>query len=200
VEVMKIHRVVTMLGATTTTGKLASDMYDLNNKTYYSEADGRDIPISHMDFQHLIRAFVKVNDKANYFKKVSEDNFITSVNDLDVISAKDNLIRKLNEKIERLEGIIEEKDEMIDKLHEDKKPKGYEYMFSEIPNTENGEKLVKNMRAYLNDETYTMRVRGQHLKKELYGQGRAYFGQSIEDSTHLRVYINKKNIKWKDIK
>jgi len=197
---MKIHRVVTMLGATTTTGKLASDMYDLNYKTYYSEADGRDIPISHMDFQHLIRAFVKVNDKANYFKKVSEDNFITSVNDLDVISAKDNLIRKLNEKIERLEGIIEEKDEMIDKLHEDKKPKGYEYMFSEIPNTENGEKLVKNMRAYLNDETYTMRVRGQHLKKELYGQGRAYFGQSIEDSTHLRVYINKKNIKWKDIK
>ena len=192
---MKIHRVVTMLGATTTTGKLASDMYDLNYKTYYSEADGRDIPISHMDFQHLIRAFVKVNDKANYFKKVSEDNFITSVNDLDVISAKDNLIRKLNEKIERLEGIIEEKDEMIDKLHEDKKPKGYEYMFSEIPNTENGEKLVKNMRAYLNDETYTMRVRGQHLKKELYGQGRAYFGQSIEDSTHLRVYINKKNIK-----
>ena len=27
---MKIHRVVTMLGATTETGKLASDMYDLN--------------------------------------------------------------------------------------------------------------------------------------------------------------------------
>ena len=78
--------------------------------------------------------------------------------------------------------------------------KGYEYMFSEIPNTEYGEKLVKSMRAYLNDETYTMRVRGQHLKKELYGQGRAYWGQSIEDSSHLRVYINKKHIKWKDIK
>ena len=74
---MKIHRIVQMLGATTTSGKLASDMYDLNYKTYYSEADGRDIPISHMDFQHLIRAFIKVNDKANYFKKVSEDNFIT---------------------------------------------------------------------------------------------------------------------------
>ncbi len=57
---MKIHRVVTMLGATTTTGKLASDMYDLNNKTYYSEAEGRDIPISHMDFQHMVRAFVKL--------------------------------------------------------------------------------------------------------------------------------------------
>ena len=30
---MKIHRVVQMLGATTSSGKLASDMYDLNYKT-----------------------------------------------------------------------------------------------------------------------------------------------------------------------
>ena len=57
---MKIHRVVQMLGATTNTGKLASDMYDLNYKTYYSEREGRDIPISHMDFQHMVRAFVKL--------------------------------------------------------------------------------------------------------------------------------------------
>ena len=62
---MKIHRVVQMLGATTSTGKLASDMYDLNYETYYSEAEGRDIPISHMDFQHMVRAFVKQNAKAN---------------------------------------------------------------------------------------------------------------------------------------
>ena len=59
---MKIHRVVQMLGATTSTGKLADDMYDLNYKTYYSEAEDKDIPISHMDFQHLVRAFVKQND------------------------------------------------------------------------------------------------------------------------------------------
>ena len=181
---MKIHRVVTMLGATTSTGKLASDMYDLNYKTYYSEAEKRDIPISHMDFQHLVRAFVKLSEQEDMLDR----------------SKHMGKVADLVAKIERLEGIIEEKDEQIDKLHEEKKPKGYEYMFSEIPNTEYGEKLVKSMRAYLNDETYTMRVRGQHLKKELYGQGRAYWGQSIEDSTHLRVYINKKNIKWKDIK
>ena len=204
---MKIHRVVQMLGATTSTGKLASDMYDLNNKTYYSEAEQKDIPISDIDFQHLIRAFIKLNNKANYFKKVSEDSFIQSVDDLEQLTYQEKIInglrsetKGLKEKVERLEGIIEEKDEQIDKLYEEKKSKGYEYMFSEIPNTEYGEKLVKSMRAYLNDETYTMRVRGQHLKKELYGQGRAYWGQSIEDSSHLRVYINKKHIKWKDIK
>ena len=181
---MKIHRVVTMLGATTSTGKLADDMYDLNNKTYYSKAEQRDIPISHMDFQHMVRAFVKLSEQEDMLDR----------------SKHMGKVADLVAKIERLEGIIEEKDEQIDKLHEEKKPKGYEYMFSEIPNTEYGEKLVKSMRAYLNDETYTMRVRGQHLKKELYGQGRAYWGQSIEDSSHLRVYINKKNIKWKDIK
>ena len=60
---MKIHRVVQMLGATTSTGKLADDMYDLGHKDYYSEAEGRDIPISHMDFQHLVRAFVKQNEE-----------------------------------------------------------------------------------------------------------------------------------------
>ena len=37
---MKIHRVVQMLGLTQESGRLASDMYDLNNKTYYSEAEG----------------------------------------------------------------------------------------------------------------------------------------------------------------
>jgi hypothetical protein len=192
-----------MLGATTTSGKLASDMYDLNYKTYYSEADGRDIPISHMDFQHLIRAFVKVNDKANYFKKVSEDNFITSVNDLDVISAKDNLIRKLNEKIERLEAIIEEKDEIIDKLSESelrwKKAyhnsvhiNGHYYTFSGVPQDEEGKEFVRNCRKYLNKDSYNIRVKGQHLKKELYGQGKAYHGANMEDSTHMRVYIDTK--------
>jgi len=60
---MKIHRVVQMLGATTSTGKLADDMYDLGHKDYYSEAEDRYIPISHMDFQHMVRAFVKQNDE-----------------------------------------------------------------------------------------------------------------------------------------
>ena len=60
---MKIHRLVQMLGLINESGRLASDMYDLNNKTYYSEAEGKEIPISHMDFQHLVRAFVKQNDE-----------------------------------------------------------------------------------------------------------------------------------------
>ena len=181
---MKIHRVVQMLGATTSTGKLADDMYDLNYKTYYSEAEGRDIPISHMDFQHMVRAFVKL---------CSEDQDLTMAR----CDGKDVTIKQLMDKVERLEGIIEEKDETIQKMLDkptwtEQPTNGHRYVFSEIPNNEYGKKLARGMKVFLNDESYTMRVRGQHLKPELYGTGKASYGQSIEDSTHLRIYIDKK--------
>ena len=181
---MKIHRLVQMLGLINESGRLASDMYNLNDKEYYSKAEDKFIPISHMDFQHMVRAFVKL---------CSEDQDLTMAR----CDGKDVTIKKLMDKVERLEGIIEEKDETIQKLLD--KPKwteqptnGHRYVFSEIPNDEYGKKLARGMKMYLNDESYTMRVRGQHLKPELYGTGKASYGQSIEDSTHLRIYIDKK--------
>jgi len=184
---MKIHRVVTMLGATTTTGKLASDMYDLNNKTYYSEAEGRDIPISHMDFQHMVRAFVKLCDQENMLDR----------------SKHMGTTKDLVAKIERLEELLKEKEELLDKeilqkdtwrnaYYDECSTRGSRYIFTEIPNNEYGKKLTRGMKVYLNDESYTMRVRGQHIKPELRGTGATYWGQSIEESTHLRVYIDKK--------
>ena len=181
---MKIHRLVQMLGLINESGRLASDMYDLNDKEYYSKAEGKFIPISHMDFQHMVRAFVKL---------CSEDQDLTMAR----CDGKDATIKKLMDKVERLEGIIEEKDETIQKLLDkptwtEQPTNGHRYVFSEIPNDEYGKKLARGMKMYLNDESYTMRVRGQHLKPELYGTGKASFGQSIEDSTHLRIYIDKK--------
>ena len=191
---MKIHRVVTMLGATTTTGKLASDMYDLNNKTYYSEAEGRDIPISHMDFQHMVRAFVKLCDQENMLDR----------------SKHMGTTKDLVAKIEELEKLLKEKDEKIDSLkkisiardvtathyreayQDAMTTNGNRYVFSEIPNNEYGKKLTRGMKVYLNDESYSIRVRGQHVKPELKGTGVTSYGQSIEQSTHLRVYIDKK--------
>ena len=97
---MKIHRVVTMLGATTTTGRLASDMYDLNAKTYYSESKGQEIPISEMDFQYMVRAFVKLCDQENMLDR----------------SKHMGTTKDLVAKIERLEELLKEKDEHIDSL------------------------------------------------------------------------------------
>ena len=38
-----------------------------------------------------------------------------------------------------------------------------------------------------------MRVRGQHVKEEYKGTGVTTHGQNIEQSTHLRVYIEEKD-------
>lgn len=188
---MKIHRLVQMLGLINESGRLASDMYDLNNKTYYSEAEGKEIPISHMDFQHLVRAFVKQNTKV----MMGANDIV--LNKDDAIKAKDHIINGLRSQVETLNGIIEEKDETIQKMLDkptwtEQPTNGHRYVFSEIPNNEYGKKLARGMKVFLNDESYTMRVRGQHLKPELYGTGKASYGQSIEDSTHLRIYIDKK--------
>jgi len=80
---MKIHRVVQMLGATTSTGKLASDMYDLGHKDYYSEEQDKYIPISHMDFQHMVRAFVKQNEETDdaFSRSMKLRNFLQEENE-----------------------------------------------------------------------------------------------------------------------
>ena len=194
---MKIHRVVQMLGLINESGRLASDMYDLNDKEYYSKAEDKFIPISHMDFQHMVRAFVKL---------CSEDQDLTMAR----CDNKDKTIEQLRSQVETLKSMIEvetnfskEKDAIIDKLGKEEQrwrkayandcyTQGWRYVFSEIPNDTDGQEFVDTMKKYLNKESYKMRVKGQHLKKELYGQNRAYHGVNLGDSTHMRVYIDVK--------
>jgi len=184
---MKIYQVVNVLGAINETGKLASDMYELGKKRYYSESKGQEIPISEMDFQYMVRAFVKLCDQENMLDR----------------SKHMGTTKDLVAKIERLEELLKEKEELLEKeatskqhwkeaYYDECSTKGSRYIFTEIPNNEYGKKLTRGMKVYLNDESYTMRVRGQHIKPELRGTGATYWGQSIEESTHLRVYIDKK--------
>jgi len=63
---------------------------------------------------------------------------------------------------------------------------------SEVPQDAEGNAFIKNCRKYLNRDSYKIRVKGQHLKPELYGKGRAYHGANMEDSTHMRIYIEAK--------
>ena len=67
------------------------------------------------------------------------------------------------------------------------------YMFSEIPNDCDGQRFTDDMKTYLNSSRYSMRVRGQHVKEEYKGTGVTAYGQNIEQSTHLRVYIEEKD-------
>ena len=131
---MKIHRVVQMLGATTSTGKLADDMYDLNYKDYYSKAEDRYIPISHMDFQHMVRAFVKQNEED--VRTDTQEGKIKEQAEFydDVVEKNDRIYKKnLAELQEKYEQEIQYK-EFWKKAYCDEANKlGKGYMFSEIP-------------------------------------------------------------------
>ena len=272
---MKIHRVVQMLGATTSTGKLADDMYALGHKDYYSEAEDRYIPISHMDFQHMVRAFVKQNDEDVRTDTQEGKSAELITQNQDLVNANKNLgnridvILKENEEVhletQRLVQQLEHDEHQVGKCDELTKVnaelkfqieqvdrnqtvskeaydiawdnnkswqkkydelnvkyihdgvwkdryehelkmaeywkdafykkdviKGCGYTFSEIPNDTDGQVFVDNMKKYFNKKSYKMRVRGQHVKPELRGTGVTSHGQNIDESTHLRVYIDVK--------
>lgn len=219
---MKIYKLVNVLGALNDTGKLACDMYELGKKRYYSKAHQQEIPISEMDFQHMVRAFVKQNDEdvrtdtqegkikdqAKFYDDVVENNDKIYKKNL---QEQENKILELTTRIENLQSIIEEKDDELTKVmstkaykelkskeywrdlyHDSMQFAGARYVFAEIPNNEYGRKLTRGMKVFLNNDSYTMRVRGQHIKPELKGTGATSYGQNIEQSTHLRVYIDKK--------
>ena len=219
---MKIYKLVNVLGALNDTGKLACDMYELGKKRYYSKAHQQEIPISEMDFQHMVRAFVKQNeedvrtdtqegkvkDQAKFYDDVVENNDKIYKKNL---QEQENKILELTTRIENLQSIIEEKDDELTKVmstkaykelkskeywrdlyHDSMQFGGARYVFAEIPNNDYGRKLTRGMKLFLNNDSYTMRVRGQHIKPELKGTGATSYGQNIEQSTHLRVYIDKR--------
>ena len=203
---MKNNKVVKVLGAITETGKLACDMYDLNDK-YYLDSKGEYIPIGQMDYQHTIRALIKLQDTNKKLREDLQGGFKQSVDDLDSLDAQEKIIAGLRSQVETLQEQLEEKDQeymdytakierqrdmyrnMANEVH---RTNGCAYIFCEVPQDDKGREFIKNCREYLNRESYTIRVRGQHLKKDLYGQGRASWGANMEDSSHMRVYIDKK--------
>lgn len=95
---------------------------------------------------------------------------------------------------EKAMNMVEKKtyEAVLDRLKEALTRKGCGYVFSEIPNDTDGQELIDTMKKYLNKDTYKMRVRGQHIKPELRGTGATYWGQGLNESTHMRIYIDVK--------
>ena len=148
-----------------------------------------------MDFQYLVRAFVKLCEQEDMLDRSEHmgttKDLVAKIEKLDsIVNEKEDYIEHLREKVKGLEDTVQHWYKKYNGLEDSSQTKGHRYVFSEIPNDEYGKKLTRGMKVYLNNESYTMRVRGQHLKPELRGQGKASYGQSIEDSTHLRVYID----------
>ena len=211
---MKVKQVIKILGALNDTGKVACDMYTLHESEYYSQSQGT-MAISEMEFTHVLRAFRKICDEdvridtqegkikdmvskeayqvmwdnckelekqLAYFKKIAEDNFILSVEDNETI---DTWKQKYKRELKSSKFWRDAYDDVI-------KLQGKGYVFSEIPNDTDGQEFVDTMKKYFNKKSYKMRVRGQHIKPELKGTGATYWGQSISESTHMRIYIEAK--------
>ena len=76
--------------------------------------------------------------------------------------------------------------------------KGKKDVFKKIPNSNAGWKFVDKLKRYLNKESYKIRVRGQYLDdetKKTEGWQRYSWGQPIEKSKCLRVYVDINNDK-----
>ena len=109
----------------------------------------------------------------------------------------------LSNQLESLKEQLEEKEELINKLSMEEQrwrkayardcyTQGWRYVFSEIPNDTEGQEFVDTCKKYLNRESYTLRVKGQHIKDELKGQGRTAYGQNLNESSCIRIYIDTK--------
>ncbi len=182
---MKIKQIIKLLEVIE--GKLPSDMYELD-ATFYESLEN-DYAIEDMDFVHFVRAFIKMrNYDSDLDKSVSEINHEEDI--------KNNYVRK-----DVYEMLFDKCDHLQDRLadlHKRLEKKSYtevtapRYVFSEIPNDCDGQRFVDDAKKYFNRSRYNMRVRGQHIKEEYKGTGATAYGQNIEQSTHLRVYIEEK--------
>tara|TARA_R100001443_G_scaffold20635_3_gene32814 strand:- start:2804 stop:3385 length:582 start_codon:yes stop_codon:yes gene_type:complete len=175
-------------------GKLPQDMYHLGT---YTKEGGTWEAIAEMDFVHAMRAFKRViNYDVNLEVSVSQTNQIMKLEQ--EVSHLRERVKNLNKQAHALQESNIQMKERNQDLHKRLEEKSYRevtaprYVFSEIPNDCDGQRFVDDAKNYFNRSRYNMRVRGQHIKEEYKGTGATAYGQSIEQSTHLRVYIEEK--------
>ena len=176
-------------------GKLSNDMYDLGS---YTRADDSRMGIDDMDFVHVMRAFKKMQSilaeeyDVGLQASVSQTNQITKL-EQEVSRLRETLASDERARIMRIKDLKERNAYLQERVEELMPVKAYpKYDFCEVPNDCEGQEFIDNVKKYLNTNKYKMRVRGQHIKEEYKGTGVTAYGQNIQQSTHLRVYIEEK--------
>ena len=174
-------------------GKLPKDMYELGT---YRVSKGQ-ISIDDMDFVHVMRAFIKsISYDEGLQHSVSQTNQIMKL-EQEVSHLREKLVSEERARIMRIKD-LKERNQYLKERVEELTPKKAtpKYDFSEVPNDCEGQEFVDNVKKYLNTGKYKMRVRGQHLDKAKLINGQTWknytYGQPIDMSTHLRVYIEEK--------
>lgn len=216
---MKVNKHLKIDAITNSTGRLPRDMENLEIY-HYPSSKKEPINVGEMDLTYLIRAFAKCqrtlqerSEQRDLSEQLMYQEKIIGGLRSEVRTYKEKLEDKnrshdtqeyhdLHGKIAKLEEMLEEKDEIIDKFakeehrwrkayHDNFNLEGHRYIFSDIPNDASGRAFVAQLREYLNTDSYKIRVRGQYLVD---GEDwrRYSFGQPIDKSKCLRVYVDKK--------
>jgi len=169
---------------------------------YYSKTKKELVNINDMHHQHVWYAFKKLCDRLEQLALTQAiwDDAFNPAKDIKV-NANSRMVLKLEEEVSRLrrelKRVMKLNKSMCDSyFNPHLKNKGHRYVFSNIPNDDNGQSLVKTMRFYLNKDTYNMRVRGQYLDKSKLERGESWKtyddGQPLSKSKCIRLYIDKK--------
>ena len=190
-------------------GNLPQDMYDLGS---YTRADDSRMGIDDMDFVHVMRAFKKMQSilaedyDVGLQVSVSQTNQITKL-EQEVSHLREKLVSEERARIMRIKDLKSINHDIFKKFNDLKERNAYlqerveelipvkaypKYDFCEVPNDCDGQRFIDDIKKYLNTNKYKVRVRGQHIKEEYKGTGATAYGQNIEQSTHLRVYIEEK--------
>jgi len=181
-------------------GKLPQDMYDLGS---YTRANDSRMGIDDMDFVHVMRAFKKMQGILAEDYDVGLQVSVSQTNQITKLEKKVSELLEENEQykkhcnnsvsIDVYENLKERNAYLKERVEELIPVKAYpKYDFCEVPNDCDGQRFIDDIKKYLNTNKYKMRVRGQHIKEEYKGTGATAYGQNIEQSTHLRVYIEEK--------
>jgi hypothetical protein len=210
---MKVKQLIKIAEAVT--GKLPADMYELNEVEHHSFHRDEPIKIADMDVVYLVRAFrhqdrmlnrqvgttdtaLKIAKERDMWKEkamnmVERDTFNTVRDALAEVNRQPTVKAEAYDAVWKRVQTLEKRAEMWRKEYEKAtSKKGCNYVFSEIPNDTDGQEFVDTMKKYLNKESYKIRVRGQHIKEELKGTGATYWGQGLDESSHMRVYVDVK--------
>ena len=209
---MKVKQLIKVAEAVN--GKLPADMYELDDVDHHSIHRNEPIRIADMDVVYLVRAFrhqermLRRQVDAEYISKLARERDMWKEKAMNMVEketyeATKEALAEVNRKPtvtaeaydvawKRIQT-LEKRAEMWRKEYEKAtSKKGCNYVFSEIPNDTDGQEFVDTMKKYLNKESYKMRVRGQHIKEELKGTGATYWGQGLNESSHMRVYVDVK--------
>ena len=210
---MKVKQLIKIAEAIN--GKLPADMYELDEVEHHSYHRDEPIRIADMDVVYLVRAFrhqermlnrqvgttdtaLKIAKERDMWKEkamnmVEKETYEATKKALAEVNKQPTVTKEAFDVAWKEWEHWKAKAEMWKSEYEKAtSKKGCNYVFSEIPNDTDGQEFVDTMKKYLNKDSYKIRVRGQHIKEELKGTGATYWGQGLNESSHMRVYVDVK--------